>query len=499
MLRAIYILLFIFVSTGFSQGLKLNSDEQKTLLIGVLIEKNNLDDHVDYAPYFSKSVRPILRKGSVYSLFRNLVESEEDIDVEGVYNSYKNLLDREEVLLLYRMAKSLNEKGPFLDSLQKAYISRLDVINYVDDELENFSKPSAPELELKEDISLGEQIKLKVLTPEEDVLVVTGNSRYHIDMVKTCINQLMQNYRLSNRVIDIQIVPSKTTGVPSITPLELYMSFINGGDKSRYHYIGDFSPSGKIRPWGYMKEHLQRLEKIDKGLIYVAKSEYENLRDIVCLVGVEPIVSKQFIGESSLKKLRGIEKGGIRDNWAVDYSILARQAKSKSISKAAMLTRLGQIIKDCPDHFSARIYQDYLLNKLNTKLSLKNSYFEFEFFYRRMKQIGINEYLSKERLKEMNITNPKYVPPQLLENSKIMREFIEDLRKFSKVAHNDLKRTSEKLIEAYVLMDQLNNKMLKPKARWTGLFKKYYALLREINLSRELFIDSQKAMDGVFK
>ena len=145
MLRAIFLFIFfIFVSAGFSQGLNLSSDEQKTLLIGVLIEKNNLDDHVDYAPYFSKNVRPILRKSSVSTLFRNLVENVEDIDVEGVYNSYKGLLDREEVLLLFRMAKSLNEKGPFLDSLQKAYISRLDVINFVDDELENSSKPSAP-------------------------------------------------------------------------------------------------------------------------------------------------------------------------------------------------------------------------------------------------------------------------------------------------------------------------------------------------------------------
>ena len=528
MIRALCVFLFLwFAGVVFSQNQSqsMSIQEQKVVLICVLISKYDLFQDEFCKNYKSKNLNPLLRMSRCSRPYYALCKEDESIEIDDVYNSYKAYCSTEDVFALIKVANASNKKVKTLPSMQKVFVGSLDQINYVTDKLESFSRPSAPVLELKEEFSFGTQIKVNVISPEAQAerlqalielkqdndepeekeepeekpgLRVNGNSRYHIDMMKTCLNQLMYDYRIPENIIEIKIIPDKEKSPESITPLELYMRLLNNGEETKYHYIGDFSPSGKLRSWGYIKDHLQRTEHLQKSLAFIDIRDFDDLKDMVCLLGVEPILNMQFVGAKYLKPLVAIERKGINESWFGDFKILADKIQNKKIAKSYALKLLNEIISDCPEHLSALIYRDYLLGKLAKELSLRNTYFEFETYYSRMRQIGINGFLTKEELKKIGL-DPKYPSSKLMENSKAINGIVGDLKKLSNVANRYFKKPCENLIAAYLLIDQMNNKRITSKSQWTSIYKKYFATLREINLSRDLFIDSQKALDGVFR
>lgn len=501
MIRVLFVILFFGLRlASFSQNQPVSVEEQKIVLIGLLISKHNLSSDEFCKSYITRNLNPLLNRNSTCrALYYGRDGEKVSVEIDEVYNAYKAYCSSEDVFILLKAANSSSKEVKSLSSMQQAYVSSLDLVNYVNDELENFSKPSAPELKVADELDFENQIKISVLPSEKEALAVTGNSRYHLEMFKTCLNQLMQDYKVENNIFAINVVPAKDAPLPTLTPLEMYMNIVNGAVRTRYHYIGDFSPSGRIRPWGYMKEHLKRMDTVQKSLVFVARGSFSDLRDMACLTGVEAIIKRQYVGAESLKELSTIEKMGIRHDWVTKYSLLVKDIGSGKVSRSQSISILADILKACPEHYSARIYYEYLQGRLSPVLSLKNTYFEFEYFYNRMKEEGIGGYVSKEQLKKMGITDDKFIPEQLIQNSKALNAVMDDLKKLNKVAHRDFKSASEKLLEAYQVLDELNNKLIRSKSKWVSLNQKYFGLLREINLSRELFIDSQRAIDEVFQ
>ena len=227
----------------------------------------------------------------------------------------------------------------------------------------------------------------------------------------------------------------------------------------------------------------------------------QNLKDSIVLKGSQAAIKNHFIGVKNLSDL-AYETLANTDKSIELYSTILKEVKSKKLKGRALLAKLNEVLKINPNHFSALIYKEMLLKKFPQKLSLVNSFFEFERIYYQLK----NEQIL-ERVKPQDPRSRAYRSEDIArekaakeKHSAVMKSMVTDIAKLEKVAHVDIRQMCNFIsgnIKIYnSLLSLVNDK--KSKSKVTNLLQKYFKNLRTLNLKRDLLIDSQKAIDGIF-
>jgi hypothetical protein len=79
----------------------------------------------------------------------------------------------------------------------------------------------------------------------------------------------MQQYKIKDSHIKILCSPDPSGKSYTVAPLQLYMSLLSKTGKTLHHYFGDFSPSGKVRPWGYFPSFYNTILDESRRIILV--------------------------------------------------------------------------------------------------------------------------------------------------------------------------------------------------------------------------------------
>ena len=112
-----------------------------------------------------------------------------------------------------------------------------------------------------------------------------------------------------------------------------------------------------------------------------------------------------------------------------------------------------------------------------------NSYFEFETNYNDFKEINFHSPKDKKQ------PEPPHKP---------FKEMIESIENLQRVVHPEMRVMNQSLLEATKVLQEVKEKKYGSLIELKNLRKKYYDSVREINLRRDLLLDSQKAIDGIF-
>ena len=463
---------------------------QKKILIGAMIQDNSLQDVKGICrDYYQKHIAPLTDDedlGPVYSnvLKRQARDHEKYLSSPKIFGSFRPILTNQEILILMKIAQADNEDPEFVDFLKDTFQNNMDTISFVDDSIENTSGKNKNVIILPEKIEINEKTTLLITEGKEGKHHFSSKDRYFIDLLKNCFRQLMQDYRIPDYSIEVDIntkIQSKINH--RISPLEMYMLLVSPTHKLNYFYFGDFAPSGKLRPWGYMKDHFSRLKGKTNLIAYIPEADFQNLQEIALLEGLKTVVENHFVGESKLDVVKQKEMHRRSDKSIQEYTLIISQVLRGQLKGAALLSELERVIALNPNHYSAQIYKALLTRKFSPRMSLMNSYFEFESNYNDFK--GINFHSPKDK------KQPE--PPH-----KPFKEMIESIENLQKVVHPDMRVMNQSLLEATKILQEVKEKKYSSLIELKNLRKKYYDSVREINLRRDLLLDSQKAIDGIF-
>jgi hypothetical protein len=504
MKKLIFILLFC-ISTAHSISIS-NQDAAKIYILAVINSKN-LRNNINFSTYYSENYNSTISSSELRNIFSQLVQSissgkEEIKDSESIYNTYGSIIDYKAALVLYHLAVFENKKKEFTSTLSSAYMAHVDNITFVNDNIENFSKNQKTALHFTPTINFNKNLSI-TFHPQElaDHLRFSSNERKYIKLFKHSFRQLMQKYKINDSHIKILWSPEVGGNNHTVAPLQLYMSLLSKTGKTLHHYFGDFSPSGEVRPWGYMPSFYQTILDESRRTIFIPVNDLQNLKDSIVLKGSKAALENHFIGVKNLSDLIH-ETLAQTDKSKELYSTILKEVKSKKLKGNALLKKLDEVLKINPNHFSALIYKEMLLRKFSSKLSLVNSFFEFERIYYQFK----NEQLL-ERLKPRDPRSRAYRSEDVArekaakeKHSAVMKSMVIDIAKLEKVAHSDIRPMCKYITDNIKLYNSLtplvNDK--KSKNKMTNLLQKYFKNLRTLNLKRDLLIDSQKAIDGIF-
>lgn len=463
---------------------------QKRILIGAMVQENSLHETKGVCrDYFQKHIIPLTiddELGRVYSnVFRKQsADHEKYLSSPKIFGSFRPILTNQEILILMKIAEADKEEPDFVDFLKDTFQNNMDTISFVDDSIENTSGKNKNVLILPEKIEINEKATLLITEGKEGKHHFSSRDRYFIDLLKNCFRQLMQDYKLADVSIEVEIntkIQSKINH--RISPLEMYMLLATPSHKLNYFYFGDFAPSGKLRPWGYMKDHFSRLKGKTNLIAYIPEADFQNLQEIALLEGLKTVVENHFVGESKLDVVRQKESQRRSDKSIEEYTLIISRVLKGQLKGAALLSELEKVISLNPNHYSARIYKAVLTRKFSPRMSLMNSYFEFETNYNDFKEINFHSPKDKKQ------PEPPHKP---------FKEMIESIENLQRVVHPEMRVMNQSLLEATKVLQEVKEKKYGSLIELKNLRKKYYDSVREINLRRDLLLDSQKAIDGIF-
>ncbi|MCM8543168.1 MAG: hypothetical protein NE328_23065 [Lentisphaeraceae bacterium] len=478
MLKYLLIISILF-TTSYGQKKKIPSEVSIRIYIGSLIKVNNLSNDPKYSTYYSAYVRPIIGSEEYYKDYYKVLS---DLGKHGskyytskeVYGTYRELLTTQEVLILLNLAIFEKLEKDFIAYLKKTYLARMEKVAFSDDEVSISNKTTRSSLEFNynKPIKIDDSVTVTFSLSKEENLEVVGNSRRYINILKNITRYLGKASSLPSGTVEVLWKPSVQS--LKVSPIEIYAYLVSPRNCKSYLYFGDFSYEGEVRSWGYMRDSFEKVLASENKIVFFPISDFQDIKEYYLIFGKNELIKHQFIG---IKKLEEVDRFLFDSNsdWQAIrlYKDILEKVKLRSIQRNELLTRLDEVLKIQPNHISAKIYKDLLHNKHPNRLSLMNSFFEFERLYRMYKAVN---YFDSSELVELKLED--------------------QINKILKIAHPKisimLKGLKENIQTANRFKAETNNSIKK------GLRQKIFKTLRVLNQKRDILLDDQASIDRIY-
>ena len=480
-----YLLVFsILFSTAFGQEQKIPPKVSLRMYIGALISGHGLTANPKFSTYYSKFVSPIPL--SAYSdTHRNIVayqrqKGKEFLTAKKVYGAFRNMLRTDEILVILNLAIHEKEDKEFLNVLSQNYVSRMDNILFINDSIDNSSAANTELLSFGTNklITFGEDLEVRIISGSEGSIDISSNHRKYTDIFKHCFRQIVKNYKINDCKVEVTWKRVEGEDFFLRTPLEVYMKLVDQGRSLHATYFGDFSHTGKTRSWGLIRENFQRFIQDSNKVAYIPIDDYQDLKEISLLHGKASVINNQFVGVQFLRDVTGASGKQSNQDAMIKYMDVMSGIRSGKLKGAATLKAIEEVLKIQPNHLSARIYKELLQKKYITRMSLMNSFFEFEILFNQFKREGF--FMSKKHpvsasLSDIEANTTKLyrvADRRVLPMCKSLLEIVKTVKSYSRATNEAIQK---------------------------GIKQKYFKNLRTINYQRDLLIDNQAAIDRIYK
>ena len=98
------------------------------------------------------------------------------------------------------------------------------------------------------------------------------------------------------------------------------------------------------------------------------------------------LFKKQFIGVQNLNDITSSSGRSLNDKAIALYTQTLLDIRSGKLKGSSILSAMDKVLAIQPNHLSAKIYRELLQKKYVTRMSLMNSFFEFERIYNTFKR-----------------------------------------------------------------------------------------------------------------
>lgn len=478
-----FLIISILFGSAYGQEDKIPPQVSLRMYIGALISDYTLTLTPKFSSYYNSRVASIANSAEFGTTFGNIVayqgrKGKEFLSAKKIYGAYRNMLATEEVLVLMNLALHEREEQEFINLLSQNYVTRMDNVLFINDSIDNSSDKNTKDLRFDKTIRFGDDLEVSILPGGGDSIDISSNHRKYTDIFKHCFRQIVKNYRIND--FKVKVTWKRVEGKEFFlrTPLEIYIGLIDSKSSFTTTYFGDFSHTGKTRSWGLIRENFQRFTESQNKEAYIPLADYQDLKEISLLRGKSLVINNQFIGVQSLREITE-SSGKELNRKAMDlYSDVIGQIRKGQLKGAGILSAMDRVLKLQPNHLSARIYKELLQKKYITRMSLMNSFFEFEILFNKFKNEG---YFTKKK-------NPVIAAVGGLET---------EITKLYKVADRQVIPMCKSLL-VIIKTVQSYSKSTNTSIQ-KGIKQKYFKNLRTINLQGDLIIDNQAAIDRIYK
>ena len=482
MLKYLLIISILF-TTSYGQEKEIPPEVSLRMYLGALISYHNLTGDTKYSSYYNSMVSPILN--SQFSETNNNIRAyqrekgKEFLTAKKIYGAFRNMLRTEEILIILNLANHEKEEKEFINILSQNYVSRMDNVLFINDSIDNSSSGNATPLkfDIYSPLEIGKDLEVTFSSGTGSTIEISSNHRNYTDIFKHCFRQIVKNYNINDYKVSVKW--KRVEGKESFlrTPLEIYMILVNPGQKLHATYFGDFSHTGKTRSWGLIRENFERFTESLNRVGYIPLEDYQNLKEISLLQGKLSVINSQFIGVQSLREITEASGKELNQKAMNLYLDVMDKIKKGQLKGKAILTAMDGVLKIQPNHLSAQIYKELLQKKYITRMSLMNSFFEFEILFNKFKNLGVFD-SKKQSAVSIDIIEGettklyKVADPRVMPMCKSLLEIFKTVKSYERATNDSIKQ---------------------------GVKQKYYKNLRTINYQRDLLIDNQAAIDRIYK
>lgn len=475
-----YFLVFsILFTTAFCEKRKVPTEVMKRIHIGSLITVNKLTNDPKYSDYYSSYVKPI-KNGDIY--YKDYYKVFYDLERYGaeyytskqVYGTYRGQLTAQEILILINLSVFEKLEKDFISLLKSVYVAKLDDVGFVDDEI----SASVGEHEIywkmykHEPLEVSENLTIKFIETDTNQFEVLGYPRIYVTMFKNVVRYLAKSYKFPQ--LNAEIIWKPTEEELLVSPLEIYASLISRKNSKNYCFFGDFSFEGKVRTWGAMRSKFEKIIKTNREAAVFPLDDLKDIKEYSLVFGKNLVINKQFIGVSTIEEVDELVNEKDLTWRAVNkYNHILEKVGKGEFKRDELLESLDEVLKIKPNHLSAQIYKELLLKKYPHRLSLMNSFFEFERIYFLYKN---TDYFDYDSFADLDLES--------------------DISKLQKISHPKIiplfKAITANILTAKQFKKETNKTIQK------GLRQKVFKNLRLINQERDLLIDDQNIIDRVY-
>ncbi|MCM8531672.1 MAG: hypothetical protein NE330_10965 [Lentisphaeraceae bacterium] len=485
-----YFFTFLFLFTIQSYALEKILEDNLDVLEYCLIKHFKLsEESAELSSYYESCHDSILLSSAKKDLRNTLMDSyiSDESFLKYVLRDYlykERLLDYE-ATLMYKVAELSKFEG-LLSAYSDRLISKKSITRF-DTEVPHFNGGNES-LEFKITrhtfIWDGESFEITVADSEENHISTITTIKY-FDELRHGLHSLMFLGRLQPVKIGLKHT-GKGSISTSIDPNYLFQQLYSmiRGKKFTLTMLGDIDSQGNYKSYGYLRYGYSCKDKSD--LFLVSDQCVDQLLELVKVETLQVVIKNTFLSASSLKgaivtleDLKAVEASKIEFKRAV------RNINSRS-KWPTLIKNLDIILKKNPSFLSALIVKKVLQGEVESKLTFKSSYNEFNLFFRMLDE----GYASSAR--ELNDLQVEIKKIQKVSHSK----FSSMLTMCDDIASDKLKLLK---IPKPKPSTGKGTTLRKKASEWRNINQRMYKNIRIVRHLRDSMLDKQSVLETIFK